>query len=1077
MSLLLNGLLILCLQAAGTGAEAASGVNQAQPPAAAAPGAPAAEQAAPAAAPAAAQPPAVTAAPADPAAAAAPPVTAPADATTAAAAGEVTTSEEKSLPPAATGPGGFVILLLVLAILILPFVIGSFVAKSLNVPEWSSRIGVVILTLLLGISPFLMSLLKGQPLSERFRLGIDLAGGTNMVFQVRGEGKEITPSVMDQMVGAVSRRINQSGTEEITVRAVGTDRIEVIVPGEDPQTVDDIKRRITRLGSLEFFTVANRADSDIIRLAQGLDLSRKEVVINGEVRARWVPAAEKNGEPKLLTDSDVISRPLKAEREVNGRVESYDTQEYLLLVSPKEEQVTGQYLRSAVRDFDPQNGEIVVSFAFDQTGAYLFGQLTGRNVPRDGVPNRRLAIVLDGRVDSAPFIREQITSRGQISGGQGGFTAEEAGELVAVLNAGALEVPIDPKPLSEATVDPTLGADVRQKGVTATAISGLAVIVFMLVYYRFAGLIAVISLILNLVLTVGLMVAIPATFTLPGIAGLVLTIGMAVDANVLIYERMREEIDRGSSTRIAIQNGFEKAFITIFDSNVTTLLTSVVLFYFGTDQIRGFAVTLFIGLAVSMYTALYVGRLLFDLSERCGLLKQISMMRAIGETNLDFMKYRNHLFTVSGVLIAIGLLFFGIRGEKNYDIDFTGGTMVAFQTTEPQKTDDVTAVLQQEFGDDFALERLSVGEESGEGTGKYFRLRTTDRVASAEGAEAQVSAEDRVRERVNKAFSGNSAIKLRMVSLEVSPVKLVVTDAADNSVAAVARMKFKDGSESDLKFTEELAFGTATDLVAEALSAVRKADSGDLIGLEGTAGSGMEGSERSVKKFSSFTVRVLPDVTSEQLTQALSAVQQQLSATPLFDEVNTFASAVARETRVDATIAVLLSILGISAYIWFRFQNLIFGLAAVVSLVHDVLITLGSLAVASTISGTGLGDLLLIDDFRINLSMIAAFLTLVGYSLNDTIVVFDRIREVRGKNPLVTSAIVNTSLNQTLGRTLMTGVTVFIVVVILYVFGGSGVHGFAWCLLIGSIAGTYSSVYIASPFLVWFLGQTKSAKA
>lgn len=232
-----------------------------------------------------------------------------------------------------------------------------------------------------------------------------------------------------------------------------------------------------------------------------------------------------------------------------------------------------------------------------------------------------------------------------------------------------------------------------------------------------------------------------------------------------------------------------------------------------------------------------------------------------------------------------------------------------------------------------------------------------------------------------------------------------------------------------------------------------------------------------MKKFSSFTVRVLPDVTSEQLTQALSAVQQQLSATPLFDEVNTFASAVARETRVDATIAVLLSILGISAYIWFRFQNLIFGLAAVVSLVHDVLITLGSLAVASTISGTGLGDLLLIDDFRINLSMIAAFLTLVGYSLNDTIVVFDRIREVRGKNPLVTSAIVNTSLNQTLGRTLMTGVTVFIVVVILYVFGGSGVHGFAWCLLIGSIAGTYSSVYIASPFLVWFLGQTKSAKA
>jgi SecD/SecF fusion protein len=215
-------------------------------------------------------------------------------------------------------------------------------------------------------------------------------------------------------------------------------------------------------------------------------------------------------------------------------------------------------------------------------------------------------------------------------------------------------------------------------------------------------------------------------------------------------------------------------------------------------------------------------------------------------------------------------------------------------------------------------------------------------------------------------------------------------------------------------------------------------------------------------------------VKAEELTAALAAAQKSLAATPLFDEVNTFASAVAQETRVDATIAVLLSILGISAYIWFRFQNAVFGLAAVVSLVHDVLVTLGSLAVASWVSGSAIGNLLLIDDFRINLSMIAAFLTLVGYSLNDTIVVFDRIREVRGKNPLVTNEIVNTSLNQTLGRTLMTGVTVFIVVLILYIFGGSGVHGFAWCLLIGSIAGTYSSVYIASPFLVWFLSRNST---
>lgn len=985
-------------------------------------------------------------------------------------------------PAPARSGSEFLFLLLVLAMIVLPFVAAHFISRALSVPEWSSRIGITLFMLVLGTSPFLTSLVNNRPLSDRFRLGIDLAGGTNMVFQVRGEGKEITPQVMDQMVGAVSRRINVSGTEEITVRAVGTDRIEVIVPGEDPQTVDDIKRRITRLGSLEFHIVANNTDSDIARVALEMDLAEKDVRIDGELRARWVRAAEANGVPKLLESSTAIRRPIKAERTVDGRVEQYDTEEYLLLIDPPDEQVTGRYLRSAYRDFDPQNAQIVVNFAFDQTGAYLFGQLTGRNVPRSGVPDRELAIVLDGLLDSAPRINEQISDRGQISGGGTGFTATEADELVSVLNAGALEVPIDPKPLSEATVDPTLGADVRQKGITATAISGLAVIIFMLVYYRTAGLIAVISLILNLILTVGAMVAVNATFTLPGIAGIVLTIGMAVDANVLIYERMREELSKGSSVRMAIQNGFEKAFITIFDSNITTLLTSVVLFYFGTDQIRGFAVTLFIGLAISMFTALYVGRLLFDIGEKVGILRQIRMMQAVGETNLDFMKYRPQLFTASAICIGVGLLAFFIRGERNYDIDFTGGTLVAFQMTEPERTEDVAKALKAEFGDNFSLERLSVGDESEEGVGTYFRLRTTESdTHSEDGAQAtadsDVSAEDRVRAKVNKAFAESADMKLSMVSLAETTVRPVEIIEGDNSVAAVARLPYRGGVEAELKFDKEIASGTATDLIDAALSKVLDAPADGLFGLEGTAGSGLTSAERSVKKYSTYIVRVLPEVKSEQLTQAVNNIRSELAATPLFNEVNTFASAVASETRTNAAIAIVLSILGISAYIWFRFQNLVFGLAAVVSLAHDVLFTLGSLAVASWFAGSSIGDLLLIDDFRINLSMIAAFLTLVGYSLNDTIVVFDRIREVRGKNPLVTSDIVNRSLNSTLGRTLMTGITVFIVVIILYVFGGSGVHGFAWCLLIGSIVGTYSSVYIASPFLVWFLSGRSGSTA
>ena len=999
------------------------------------------------------------------------------------AATETVEVSKEMLPAAASsGASSFVFMLTTLFVLVLPFVVAYVAAKALKIQEWTSRLAVVFFTLAVGAAPFLTSILNGKPLSERFRLGIDLAGGTNMVFQVKPEGKKITDEVMDRMVGAVSQRINQSGTEEVTVRKVGADRIEVIVPGEDPQTVDDIKRKITRLGSLEFFICADSTDQQIVRLANELDKSQTTLEIDGEIVARWVPAFEKGGVPKFL-DRDAVRRTVQKTREVDGQMENYETEEYLLLVEPEDERVTGKYLRSATPDFD-QNGAIVVSFTFDQNGGYLFGQLTGRNAPKPGLPRRKLAIVLDRTVFSAPDINEQITNRGQISGGHGGFTRDEANELSNVLNAGALEVPIDPKPLSEATVDPTLGADVRKKGVNATLISGFAVVVFMLAYYRFSGIVAVISLMLNLLLTVAAMVAINATFTLPGIAGIVLTIGMAVDANVLIYERMREEIAKGSSVRMAIQNGFEKAFITIFDANITTLLTAVILFAIGTDQIKGFAVTLFLGLAISMYTVLFVGRLMFDIAEKRRWLKKLNMSQLIGETKIDFLKHRVMWCAISLVVIGVGLVAFFIRGEKNYDIDFTGGTMVSFQTEKPQKTDDVAAALTTQFRDQFTLERLTIGNDSQEGIGNYFRLRSTEKdthdEVSVEADKEEKSAEQRVREMVYESFKGHESIKLNMVYLEFGEVTPVVVAVEDNSAVATSRLRYNGGSAADLTFTDEVATGTISDMLSAALGGIKDADNKlkfasteDLFGIEGSEGSGLRAGERSVRKFKKLTVRVLPEVSAEDLKAALDSMQATLASTPLFDEVNTFASAVASEMKESAIIAILLSIVAISAYVWFRFQNIVFGLAAVVALVHDVLVSLGFVAMASWVSGTSIGDLFLIDDFRINLPMIAAFLTLVGYSLNDTIVMFDRIREVRGKNPAITIPMVNLSLNQTLGRTILTATTVFIVVFILYAFGGAGIHGFAWCLLVGCIAGTYSSIYIASPILIWALDRVQ----
>lgn len=1002
--------------------------------------------------------------------------------------GALAETADGTLPPTAPDQSwiAWVILLLVIAV---PILLANVVANALRVKEWTGRLLLVFFTLMLGASPFLSCLMRGQPIGDRFRLGIDLAGGTNMVFQIKPE-KELTNSLVDEMVSSVKRRVNPSGTEEITVRGVGGGRIEVIVPGADPQSVDEIKRKITRLGSLEFYIAADRAeDREIVRAAEQLVKSEQLLMIDGVKRAIWIPADEKENEPQLLDDPSIINREVAKTRKVNGVDESYTTEEYLMLVEPEERSVTGRYLKSATTDIDPK-GQIIVSFTFDQTGAFLFGDLTTR-FHRPGKPDnqkRKLAIVLDRKVYSAPNLQAAITGgRGQISGGSGGFTEADADELVGVLNAGALKVPIDPKPLSEFTVDPTLGADVRVKGVRATLISAAAVVVFMLIYYRFSGVVAVISLVLNLILTLAAMLMINATFTLPGIAGIVLTIGMAVDANVLIYERMREEIAKGSSVRMAIQNGFQKAFSTIFDSNITTLLTAVILFAIGTDQVKGFAVTLIIGLGLSMYTALFVGRLIFDIAERRRWLTKLTMSRFIGETNFDFLRHQFLWLGISAVVIVAGMTAFFARGQDNYDIDFTGGTMVSFQTTKPQKTEDLIKEFRTQFGDQFSLERLSIdSEESDEGVGRYFRLRTMEsdshdstpkNAGTIETEEDSKSAEDRVREKIYATFRGSDSVKLRMVSVEIGQMSVVEIKDEDESAEALIALPYKGGPTTELTFSAEVAEGTIRDMLAKKLAAIQRDGSPKfaaeevLFDINGLEGSGKTAGELAVRKFTVYRIRCVPRVTPEEFESALKSIQSDLASSPLFDEVNTFASAVASEMKWRALAAIVVSIFAITIYIWFRFQSIVFGLAAIVALVHDVLVALGVTAIASYFTGTTIGDLLLLQDLRINLAMIAAFLTLVGYSLNDTIVVFDRIREVRGKNPAITKAMINTSLNQTLSRTILTSLTVFMVVLIMYVFGGAGIHGFAWCLVIGCMAGTYSSIYIASPILVWTTNQ------
>lgn len=355
MSLLLNGLLCFLLQAPAATAETPSTDAATSTPAAATP-----------AETTSAQPAAATATQAS---VAAPSGESPAGekASTAAASdtsGDAVTSsdtvkvieqategkpveEGEKAGSSSSGAKGFLTLLAVMAILFLPFILGQLLANSLEAKEWGLRIGVCLFAFVAGIAPFVFGLASGRPITEIVRLGIDLKGGTNIVFQVLGEGKELTPSVMEGMVGAVAKRINPSGTEEITVRQVGKDRIEVIIPGADPESVDETKRRITRLGSLEFFIAASRSeDREIVQLAESVGREVKDIVdADGNVVAIWRQAYEKDGVPKPLNISDAVSRSIELTRTVDGSLEKYMSEEYLLVVDPPDERVTGKYLQ------------------------------------------------------------------------------------------------------------------------------------------------------------------------------------------------------------------------------------------------------------------------------------------------------------------------------------------------------------------------------------------------------------------------------------------------------------------------------------------------------------------------------------------------------------------------------------------------------------------------------------------------------------------------------------------------------------------------------------------------------------
>ncbi|MDB4731259.1 protein translocase subunit SecD, partial [bacterium] len=913
------------------------------------------------------------------------------------------------VPPPAKAPSsaeGWGIFLLVIAILVLPFVLGNVIANALKMKHLATRISIVLLAITLGISPFVMTLVRGDSLKDAIRLGIDLAGGTNMVFvvdheQAEKDGKDITEPLMNKMVEKVKLRVNPTGTEEVTVRRVGADRIEVIVPGADAERVAKVKRDITELGNLEFALLANTVNhQDIIDLAadpanvENNNVYR-QVGDEKKMVAMWRPVAlDENKEPKIEGGGRVHSRATP-----EG---SASPREYLVVVDPDQaRRITGRYLVS-VREQITERG-LAVGFTFNERGGYLFGQVTSRNRPQEGAGfHSRLAVLLNGSIHSAPQINGIITTSGQIDGN---FTREDIDSLLGVLSAGALDVPLDRKPVTEFSITALLGEEVQRKGFTAIGLALVVVFIFTLVYYMKSGFVADVCLALNIILVLGAMSLIDATFTLPGLAGLVLTIGMAVDANVLIFERMREEQARGSSIRMSIKNGFEKAFSTIFDANITTLLTAIVLYYIGTDQIKGFAVTLFIGILTSMFSALFIGRLIFDIAEQKRWLKDLKMMSLINPQGINFLGKKQIAAVASLVLIVGGLVAVGMRGSENLDIDFRGGSMVTFKFVgETPETNVVKDAVEPKFEDAITLEQLSVDQKDGT-VDKLYRLRTV------EDDTESVSA------KIKEAFA-DSEYELIQQHVTLGVVEAVVAEATEEEgeVPAVAPQKH----QVTITVSEPMTPAALADIAAEPLKGLNYGDADDLV--EGAAVT-----ESETPKVSEIQLTFSSLIPAADIYKVLTSLKTDLEKDPHFEEVNKFDKSVTGDAKLAAITAMAFSLLAIVAYLWVRFQRATFGLAACAALIHDVLVVLGLVAIGAYLSGTPLKAIFLLEDFKINLPIIAAFLTIVGYSLNDTIVVFDRIREVRGRNPALTEEMVNASLNQTLSRTILTSLTTLIV--------------------------------------------------
>jgi SecD/SecF fusion protein len=759
------------------------------------------------------------------------------------------------------------------------------------------------------------------------QLGLDLRGGTHLALEV-DESRGPVADCRDAIQRAeriVRARIDEFGTSAPVVQIAGDCRLIVELPGiTDPERARSV---VQRSAFLEFritdsageFREALPAMDAALRRSGVETVALSSLLLTGQVPGEFLVPEERIVDVDTLMARPEVRRLVPRGLELRWGAETLSSgaAAYRPLYAVEARAIiTGEELRNAVAGRDPMTNSTHVQFELSRTGGNRFAEATGRNI------GNHLAILLDGRVEGQPpVIREQIASSGRID--LGGKSLQQANDLALILRAGALPAPLHV--VEERTIGPSLGEDSIRAGVRASALAVGLVLLVMGVYYRVFGLLAVGGLLLYMLFTLGGLAAFGFTLTLPGLAGFALSIGMAVDANVLIFERMREELGTGKPVRVAIDDGFKNALSAIVDSNVTTALTALILYLVGTDPVKGFAITLLVGLAASMISAIFVTRTFFLLwLRRRRAIRHVQGLagRLFAGARYDFVRMRRWAYGVSATFILPGLVILAAYGAT-YSIEFTGGTLTHVRTAQPVGSALLRSALDQ--GGLPAAEIQSFGSDR-----EYVIRARLDGQGEREGREGQTEA-----------------------------VAAAVRGALD------------------------------TELGGEGYEVLRAESVGPKVGGE---------------------------------------LQQK------------------------AALAVLFSFVTTLVYLAFRFEWR-FGLAAILAAAHDIMASIAFIAYLN---------------LEISLVVVAALLTVLGYSLNDTIVIFDRVREnlVHHRRPDLSTTL-NVSINETLPRTLLTGGTTLATALLLAFFAGEVIRPFALVMSFGIAVGTFSSIFVAAPILLW----------